>query len=217
MIVTIDGPGGSGKSTAARELARRIGFRFLNTGAMYRAVALAGIRAGVDWHRPEELVRVAQGLDLRVDDDRVFLGEEDVTGLVRTPAVDLMTRHAADNVPIRRHLVALQRLAVREDNWVTEGRDQGTDAFPEAECKVFLTASTAVRAKRRHEELARLGEAASYDEVLQALLNRDQQDAGREVGALRRAPDSIELVTDGLSIAEVVEKLVKIVRSRMNR
>ena len=149
MIITIDGPAGAGKSSVSRALARRLGFRFLDTGAMYRAVALAGMRRGVDWSRPEELAQLARGLDLRLADDRVLSRRPDVTAAIRRSDVTAVTRYAADNLGVRGHLVDLQRAIAGTNNLVTEGRDQGTVVFPAAECKFFLTAGEDERARRR--------------------------------------------------------------------
>jgi cytidylate kinase len=214
VIVTIDGPAGAGKSTVARALARRLGFRHLDTGAMYRAVALAGLRHGVDWSRPEELAELARRLDLRVSGARICLGDEDVTEAVRSSQVTAVTRHAADNPRVREHLVVLQRAAAATQDTVTEGRDQGTLAFPDAQCKIFLTASEAERAERRLRDLHSRGEAATLEQVLAAQRRRDRQDASRPLGALVRAADAVEVCTDGLSIDEVVDRLESIVRSR---
>ena len=148
MIITIDGPAGSGKSTVARTLAKRLGFRFLDTGAMYRAVALAGVRAGVDFDRPEQLAWLAEKIELDVSENRVLLDGHDVTQAIRTSEVTAVTRHAADNPAVRELLVRLQRKAAAGENIVTEGRDQGSVVFPDAPCKFFLTASAEERARR---------------------------------------------------------------------
>ena len=211
MIITIDGPAGAGKSTVARELARRLGFRFLDTGAMYRAVALAGLRRGVDWRRPEQLAELAQKLDIAVLGSKIFLDEEDVTGAVRSSEVTAVAKHAADNPQVRRHLVALQRAVAGSDNIVTEGRDQGTVAFPEAQCKIFLTAGAEQRAKRRLKDLQSQGESATLEHVLAAQQQRDREDAGRPVGALVRAADAVEVCTDGMTVEEVVDRLESLV------
>lgn len=217
MIVTIDGPAGSGKSSAARALARRLGFRFLDTGAMYRAVALAGLRCGIDWNSPQALADLARQLTIEVDGDAVRLDAEDVTREIRALAVTQATRYAADNPAVRAHLVALQRQAAGNDQVVTEGRDQGTVVFPTAECKFFLTASPAERARRRLLDLESRGESLSLEEVLAAQNERDQRDATRQVGPLLKATDAIELCTDGLRIEEVVDRLEAVVREKMAR
>lgn len=214
MIITIDGPAGAGKSTVARQLARRLGFRFLDTGAMYRAVALAGLRREVDWQRPEQLAELAGKLDIAVRGSKIFLDGEDVTDAVRSLEVTAVTKHAADNPQVRRHLVALQRAAAGGDNIVTEGRDQGTVAFPEAGCKIFLTAGAEERARRRLKDLHGQGESATLEDVLAAQQRRDREDAARPVGALLRAADAVEVCTDGMSVDEVVDRLESLVRDR---
>jgi CMP/dCMP kinase len=215
MIITIDGPAGAGKSTVARALARRLGFRFLDTGAMYRAVALAGMRRGLDWDLPEDLARLALSLDIRPLGDKILLDGEDVTEAVRTSEVTAVTRYAADNPEVRAQLVRLQRALANDDDVVTEGRDQGTVAFPHAQCKVFLTASPEVRALRRWHDLKRQGEPATLDQVLAAQERRDREDASRAVGPLMPASDAIEVCTDGLSPDAVVDKLEELARGRM--
>jgi len=217
MIVTIDGPAAAGKSTVARALARRLGFRFLDTGAMYRAVALAGMRAGVDWARPEQLARLAEKLDLRLVGARILLDGEDVTEAVRTSQVTAVTRYAADNPAVRRRLVALQRALAGNEDIVTEGRDQGTVAFPHAECKVFLTASAEARAGRRLRELQSQGEEATLQQVLAAQNRRDREDAGRPTGPLRPARDAVEVCTDAMTVEQVVDRLASLVQQRRGR
>jgi len=214
MIITIDGPAGAGKSTVARALAGRLGFRYLDTGAMYRAVALAGSRCGVDWGRPADLARVAVKLKIELVGDRVFLDGEDVTETLRSSEVTAVTRHAADNPQVREHLVGLQRAAAAGQDVVTEGRDQGSVVFPHAECKIFLTARAQERARRRLGDLECQGEAKPLSEVLDDLNRRDRQDAARRVGPLVRPADAVEVETDGMSIEQVVDRLEWIVRER---
>ena len=214
MIITIDGPAGAGKSTVARALARRLGFRYLDTGAMYRAVGLAGLRAGVDWERPELLARLARELKIELVGDRILLDGEDVTEAVRTSAVTAVTRHAADNVEVREQLVRLQRAMAAGQDVVTEGRDQGSVAFPEAECKIFLNASAEERARRRVRDLEGQGEAQPVDQVRRDLDRRDREDASRPLGALVVPPKAVEVSTDGLSVEQVVDRLEAVVRRR---
>jgi cytidylate kinase len=214
MIVTIDGPAGAGKSSAARRLAQRLGFHFLDTGAMYRAVALAGKRRGVDWNNPVELADVAAEVVLEVTDDRILMDGEDVTAAVRTLEITTLTQHAADNETIRRRLIDKQRAIAAGTDVVTEGRDQATVVFPDAECKIFLTAGEEERARRRFQDLAARGEEVDFHVVLEKQRLRDQRDVERTFGGLAKAPDSIEVNTDGLSPEEVVDRLEQIVRRR---
>lgn len=215
MIVTIDGPAGAGKSVAARSLAKRLGFRFLDTGAMYRAVALAAVRRGLGWDSPEELAELARQARIEIREDCVLLDGDDVTREIRTFAMTGLTHHAANNPRVREHLVQLQRLAAGKDNIVTEGRDQGTVVFPDAKCKIFLTASETERARRRHKDLTLRGEVLSFEQVLENQRLRDRRDAERASGPLCRAADAVEVITDGLLPEQVVDRLEAIVRERL--
>lgn len=214
MIVTIDGPAGAGKSTVARLLAEKLGFDFLDTGAMYRCVALQGIRQEVDLSDDEALAEIARTLTLEFDGSIVLLGGEDVTAEIRTPEVTSLIHYAADNLQVREAMVSLQRKLALEDDVVTEGRDQGTVAFPEAECKFFLSASAEERARRRVEQMRQSGKDASIEEVLEQQNLRDHQDETREVGGLKAAEDALHVITDGMRPFEVVEHLERLVRLR---
>jgi cytidylate kinase len=216
MIVTIDGPAGAGKSTIARALARRLAFRFLDTGAMYRAVALAAIQRSLGWDALERLVELARTVRLEVSEDRVCLDGQDVTAAIRTTEVTAATHYAANNPGVREHLVQLQREAAGSDDIVTEGRDQGTVVFPQAECKIYLTASPEERARRRAHELNARGEPTSVDEVLRHQNQRDRRDANRAIGPMVAASDALEVSTDGLTPDEVLDQLEAIVREKMN-
>ncbi len=214
MIITIDGPAGAGKSCAARALAQRLGYRFLDTGAMYRAVTLAAKRQGIDMSDPDAMEKVAQQIDLKLDEDRVLLNGEDVTKEIRSFDITTSTRYAADSKGVRAQLVCWQRDIAQGQNVVSEGRDQSTVVFPEAECKIFLTASEEVRAERRYLDLISRGEQVTRAEVLAKQQLRDSQDCSREVGSLIQSEDAIEFSTDGLAPEEVVDQLLRIVESR---
>ena len=198
----------------ARALARRLGFRYLDTGAMYRAVALAGLRRGVTWSQPGQLADLARQLDLRVAGDRILLDGEDVTEVLRSSEVTAVTRYAADNPQVREQLVLLQRAVAAGQDIVTEGRDQGTVVFPDAACKIFLTAGPEERARRRLYDLVARGEYATHEGVLLAQQRRDLEDATRPGGTLRAAPDAVEITTDGLTVEQVVDRLESLARRR---
>ena len=217
MIVTIDGPAGAGKSSTARRLAERLGFRFLDTGAMYRAVALAAVERGLPLDEPRPWAELARSLTIEYRDSTLFLDGRDVSQAIRTPQITAVTHYAANNPAVREHLVQLQRQAAGHDDLVTDGRDQGTVVFPEAECKIFLTASPGERARRRFEELRARGEQVSLEEVLADQLKRDERDASREIAPLLPAADAKIVCTDGMQPEEVVDHLEMLVRLSMER
>ena len=216
FVVAIDGPAGSGKSTASRQLAERLGFDFLDTGALYRCVTLAVLRAGVDSRNSADVSRLAGQLDIRLRGDSVWLDGEDVTDAIRTPEVSAAIGSIADNEKVRDQLTILQRQLVSGKRAVTEGRDQGTVVFYDSPCKIFLTASDQERARRRCEELASKGIDLSLEEVLAQQRSRDAEDCNRRVGGLKKADDAELLITDGMSLAEVVDRMVEIVMAKVS-
>jgi CMP/dCMP kinase len=214
VIVTIDGPAGAGKSTVARALARRLGFRFLDTGAMYRAVVYIALRDHWPLGNAAEVARCTRELDLRVNGAQIEVDGRDVTSHLRSPEVTRLIHHVADNPDVRARLVQLQREAAAGGSLVTEGRDQGTVVFPEAGCKFFLTATVEERARRRWSDLRQAGEEVELEDVVQAQQERDRRDQCRPVGALARADDAIVVATDGKSLEEVVDELAAHVARR---
>lgn len=214
MIVTIDGPAGSGKSTAARGLAGRLGFQFMDTGAMYRAITLVCQTRGIDLTDEAQVAATARQVEIRCEGPRVFADGREVTDAIRTLEVTQGTRFVAPNVAVRAHLAEIQRAAARGLNVVTEGRDQGTTVFPHAECKFFLTAAPRQRALRRQGDLARRGEEVPLEEIEAQLVDRDRRDERRAVGPMRAAPDAILIDTSGMTAEQVLDRLELIVRQR---
>lgn len=214
MIVTIDGPAGSGKSTAARQLAARLGFRFLDTGAMYRAVALECVSRGVPPESEQAVAEIADRLRIELPDDRVLVDGRDVTEAIRSPETTAAASFVAVHPEVRRALVRLQREAAAGRHVVSEGRDQGTVVFPDAECKFFLTADAEVRARRRWSELLGQGREVAFEELLASIRDRDERDEQRAVAPLKPAVDAVVIDTSHRSIDEVLAELERIVRDR---
>lgn len=208
-VVAIDGPAGAGKSTVARLVADRLGFTYVDTGSMYRAVALAALESGVVGG---DLTALLSGLDLGVSAGKVTLGGRDVSGRIREPDVTAAVPGVSADPTVRQYLVAIQRLAAAGGDVVMEGRDIGTAVCPEAEVKVFLTASLEERARRRLGDAD--AEGRDLQDVIADIAGRDEMDAGRAESPLRRAPDAITLDTTGMPIEEVVSAIVQLVRER---
>jgi cytidylate kinase len=217
MIITIDGPAGAGKSSAAKELARRLGFEFLDTGAMYRAVTLAALRAGVSLSDQAAMEKVMTDFRLEMLSGRVILNDEDLTREIRAGPVTAASGAVADSPIVRRRLGEMQRQIAAGRNIVCEGRDQGTIIFPDAECKFFLVADPLERARRRQRDMAGRGEVVPWNEVLEAQELRDSRDRQRDLAPMVPAPDAILLDSSQLTLEQVVERMEQEVRRRMKR
>ena len=222
-IVAIDGPAGAGKSTVARRLADTLGFVLVDTGAMYRAVALEAARAGSTWDDEASVGRLAQSLvsdhalELERDPDRgvrVRLRGDDVTDAIRAPEIGMAASTVSAYGLVRTALLDLQRQAGRLGGVVLEGRDIGTVVFPDAEVKFFLTARPEVRARRRFDELIAKGARVTFEQTLEEVRQRDEQDTTRALAPLRQAVDAILLDNSGLTIDETVERIVAVARER---
>ncbi len=211
-IITIDGPGGSGKSTVSRILAGKINFLYLDTGAMYRAVALAAKRDGIDFGDGPGLCGLCKMLDLRFDTNedppRLFLDNQDISLAIRGPEMDMLSSEVSAVKEVREAMVSLQRKIAKGAKLVAEGRDMGTVVFPEAGCKFFLTASPEIRAERRYRERVDRGESVSRSVVGEELKKRDRQDETRSISPLRPASDAIVIDSTSLGPWEVVEEIV---------
>lgn len=214
MIITLDGPAGAGKSSAARALAKRLGWCYIDTGAMYRAVALVALERGVPLDDSCRLADLAESIRIVFSDGAVFVDDRDVSGEIRTERITQATRPVADAPVVRDAMKRMQRHMAEGIDVVTEGRDQGSVVFPNAEVKVFLTASAEERARRRHREEEARGSGATLEHVLHSQAQRDEGDRSRPVGRLEPAADAILLETDSLSREEVVDRLVALVEAR---
>ncbi len=209
MVIAIDGPAGAGKSTVARGVARALGFTYLDSGAMYRCVALAALDRQLDLGDGERLGEMAWGLQIGFDGDTVQLDGKPVEGRIRTPEVTVASSKVSVHPQVRQAMVKRQRELIAAGSYVAEGRDIGTVVSPDSPLKVFLTASEAERARRRAAETG-----ASVADVREAIEDRDRRDSGREYGALRAAADSVELDTTDLTPDEVVERIATLARER---
>ena len=219
LIIAVDGPSGAGKSTIARLLSKRLGYLYLDTGAMYRAVALAVKRAGVSPDDDGELTAVCREAEIsfvRTDDHcHVFLGGEDVSAAIRTPEISLLTSKISMKKVVRDILARRQRELGKDGGVVLEGRDIGTVVFPDADLKFFLSATAEERGKRRYLELKAKGEDVQLERTIAEVAQRDQQDAQREHAPLRRADDAIDIDSTGLSIEEVVAMMEEKIKERL--
>jgi cytidylate kinase len=210
-VITIDGPAGAGKSTAARALARRLGFRLLDTGAMYRALAWAVREVGLPPEDSPALRALLERTDVTLEGDRVLVNGRDVTEEIRTPVVGELTSVLTMLRPVRDKMTPIQRRLAAGGGVVLEGRDTGSVVCPDADVKFYLDATLDARARRRREELAERGIAADLEGVRDEVARRDRQDMGRAIAPLIRPHDAVLVDTTGLAEAEVVERLVDVV------
>ena len=215
FVVTVDGPAGAGKSSVTRRLAKRLNFHYLDSGALYRAIAYCMDKNGIAPVENERLLKYLESMSVRIDGGGVFVNGEDVAPYIRSPRVDGLVSSYSSIKPVREALLGLQRDQANYGNLVTEGRDTGTVVFPGADVKFFLTATPEARAERRYKELLKKGEAVLYDEILAQIRERDRMDTGREIAPLKEPAGSIRVDTSSMSEDEVVDHLTAVVHSRM--
>lgn len=220
--IAIDGPSGAGKSTLARLIAKKMGYVYIDTGAMYRAAALKMINLGIDVKNDADgVIKAISDTDIEIshldDGQHIFLDKKDVTSLIRTPDVSMGASAVATIKEVRLKLVEMQRKIAQKCNCIMDGRDIGTYVLPDADIKIFLTASAEERAKRRYAELLEKGESVSYDEVLADMIKRDKNDSERTFAPLKAASDSIKVDTSKIDLDESVRLIEGIILDRMEK
>lgn len=217
--IAIDGPAGAGKSTIAKDIAKTLGVVYLDTGAMYRAVAYEANKNKIDVAKTDEIAHLMQGLQLEIKykdgEQSIFVNGEDVTGKIRTPEVTKCSSVVAAIPEVRLKLVEIQRQIADKQSVVMDGRDIGTYVLPNAEVKIFLTASVEERARRRSEDLIQKGINMPFAEILKDIAERDHNDSTRAFAPLKKAEDAVEIDTTSMTISEVVQKVVELAGKRM--
>ena len=216
--IAIDGPAGAGKSTIAKNVSKELGVIYVDTGAMYRAMALYMIREGIDAEDAAGISAKCKSADISIafieGVQQVLLNGENVSGLIRTEEVSAMASKSSVNADVREKLVELQRKLASEKSVVMDGRDIGTVVLPDAEVKIYLTASSAVRAKRRYDELIAKGEKCDLAQIEADIIERDHRDMTREISPLKQAEDAVLVDTSEMNIEEVTDKLLSIVKEK---
>ncbi|MBO5360913.1 MAG: (d)CMP kinase [Clostridia bacterium] len=217
--IAIDGPAGAGKSTIARQLAAGLGYIYVDTGALYRAVGVNAMRKGADTKDVQQVTGTLGSADVSLrfvdGEQRVFLGDEDVSLAIRTPEASMAASNVSAIPAVREFLFDLQRDIAAKNNCIMDGRDIGTVVLPNAQVKIFLTASAEVRAKRRYDELLAKGMQADYKQVLDEMVQRDYQDSHRAIAPLKQADDAVLVDTSDMNLEQVLNTLNKIVKEKM--
>ncbi len=218
--IAVDGPSGAGKSTMAKRLAAKLGYLYVDTGAIYRTLGLFALKRGVDPADAGGVEGLLPQVSIRMDygEDglqHMYLGQEDVTEAIRTPAVSRAASQVSAHPAVRAYLLEMQRGMARNHNVIMDGRDIGTVVLPDADVKIFLTATAEDRARRRFEELQERGTDTDYDTVLREVIERDERDSGRAAAPLRRAEDALLVDTTGNSLEESFEALLQTIREKL--
>lgn len=218
--VAIDGPAGAGKSTISKKVASELGYAYIDTGAMFRAVALYAIRCGKNTESGEAVAPLLENIDIDIkageSGNIIFLNGEDVSDKIRTPEVSMGASNVGKISEVRQKLLELQRKIAQSENIVMDGRDIGTHVLPDAQVKIFLTASPQIRARRRLSELLEKGESVTYDEVLNDMIKRDENDSKRAIAPLMQAADAVLVDTTHLTLPQSIEKVLNTVKEKIS-
>ena len=221
IAIAIDGPAGAGKSTISKAAAKRLGFIYIDTGALYRTVGLAASRAGVEPKEGKEVEKLLSEISVELTfndkgEQVVLLNKEDVSGLIRTPEASMMASAISAVPSVRAFLLDLQRDIAKTNNVIMDGRDIGTVILPDAEVKIFLTAAPEARAERRYKELKEKGMDINYDDILQDVITRDYNDSHREIAPLRQADDAVLADTTEVDLDGSIELIISIIKEKTN-
>ena len=214
LRVAIDGPGGTGKSTIAKAVAERLGLEYIDTGAMYRSIALKSIKTGVDAEDEPAVVDMLTNTVIDFEDNRVYLDGEDVSGLIRTNEISMAASTISKLGPVRAKVDEVSRRLASTKNVVMEGRDIGTAVIPDAEVKIFMTADSAIRARRRYNQLLEQGKPANLEEIKEDIEKRDYQDSHREINPLKQADDAVFMDTSDMSIDENIDAVCEVIANK---
>ena len=214
LRVAIDGPGGTGKSTIAKAVAERLGLEYIDTGAMYRSIALKSIRTGVDAEDEPAVVDMLANTVIDFEDNRVYLDGEDVSGLIRTGEISMAASTISKLGPVRAKVDEVSRRLASTKNVVMEGRDIGTAVIPDAEVKIFMTADSAIRARRRYNQLLEQGKPADLEEIKADIEKRDYQDSHREINPLKQADDAVFMDTSDMSIEKNIDAVCELIANK---
>lgn len=215
LRVAIDGPGGTGKSTIAKAVAERFGLEYIDTGAMYRSIALKTIRNGISPADEQSIAEMLGTTTIDFESGHMFLDGEDVGLLIRTNEVSMAASNVSKHACVRAKVDAVSRQLAASKNVVMEGRDIGTAVIPDAEVKIFMTAAPEIRARRRYDQLRKAGKAADYDEIFREIQQRDYQDSHRELNPLRQADDAVYLDTSDLTIDQNIDAIAEIINEKI--
>lgn len=217
--IAIDGPAGAGKSTIAKTVSKELGYIYVDTGALYRTVGLNALRKGVDTKDAEGVIATLEGLEVSLrfidKEQRVFLGDEDVSTAIRQNEVSMAASNVSAIPKVREFLFDLQRNIAKNNNCLMDGRDIGTVVLPDAQIKLFLTASAEARADRRYKELIEKGQTVDYDVILQEIKDRDYQDSHREIAPLKQADDAILVDSTEMNLQETIDYMLNLIKERI--